>query len=51
MLARYGQLPWSRGGGTRKQKSAEGIVGQGEGGEPKRTGTEGLNSECREWDG
>lgn len=48
MLERYGQLPASRGDGMREQKSAEGIVGRGEGGEPTSTETEGLNSECRE---
>jgi hypothetical protein len=32
----------------RVQKSAEGIVGQDQGGEPKRVKTEGLNIKQRE---
>lgn len=38
------QLLTSRGDGTQEQKSADGIVGRGEGGEPMNTATEGLNS-------
>jgi hypothetical protein len=40
-------LPISRGIGMRMQKSAEGIVGWGQGAEPGQSPIEGLNIEQR----
>jgi hypothetical protein len=42
------RLPTSRGDGTHRQKSADGIVGSGQGAEPTRVTTEGPNKWKRE---
>lgn len=41
-------LPTPGGVGMRMQKSADGVIGWGQGGEPKKPPTEGLNIEQRD---